>query len=130
MIVLDTHAWWWTISEPDFVSEKAAELIKSTSPEQLAVASISLWEFAMMVDKGRIDLKIDPDEWFQYSINKVGIKILPLTPTIALDSCNLPGKFHKDPADRIILSTSRTHQAKLITKDRKIREYSHVQSVW
>ncbi|CAK8719207.1 PIN domain-containing protein [Candidatus Electrothrix aarhusensis] len=128
MIILDTHVWWWAISEPERLSAKAADLIRNT--EKRYVASISLWEFAMMATRGRIDLAIPPYEWLRYAINEAGTKVLPLSADIALDSCNLPGNFHKDPADRMIVATARVHHAQLVTKDGKIRAYSHVHSVW
>jgi PIN domain nuclease of toxin-antitoxin system len=130
MIVLDTHAWWWTVSEPDRLSPKARRLIRRTPSEQRAIASISIWEFAMMVTRGRIKLSISPDEWLEYAINKTGITILYLNSKIALESCNLPGDFHKDPADRIIVAATRVSRSKLITKDQKIIEYPHVTTVW
>ncbi len=130
MIVLDTHAWWWTVSEPGQLSPKARQLIRKTPSEQRAIASISIWEFAMMVTRGRIKLSISPDEWLDYAINKTGITILYLNSKIALESCNLPGDFHKDPADRIIVAATRVSRSKLITKDQKIIEYPHVTTVW
>jgi len=84
----------------------------------------------MMVTKGRINVKIDPKRWLNDAIGNSGIRVIELTPEIAIGSCNLPGGFHKDPADRIIVATARTHNLTLLTKDRKIIEYPHVQAVW
>lgn len=130
MIVMDTHVWWWAISEPTQLSRKARSLMVKTPPEQRAIASISIWEFAMMVTQGRIKLSISPDEWLDYAINRTGITILPLNSKIALESYNLPDKFHKDPADRIIVAAARVSRSKLITKDQKIIDYPCVATVW
>jgi len=130
VIVLDTHVWWWSISEPAQLSRKARQFIMKIPPEQRAIASISIWEFAMMVTRGRIAMTISPDEWLDYAINKTGLMILELNSKIALESCNLPGNFHKDPADRIIVATARVSRSQLITKDQKIIEYPHVTTVW
>ena len=130
MIVLDTHVWWWSISEPAQLSRKARQFIMKIPPEQRAIASISIWEFAMMVTRGRIEMTISPDEWLDYAINKTGLMILELNSKIAWESCNLPGNFHKDPADRIIVATARVSRSQLITKDQKIIEYPHVTAVW
>ena len=130
MIVLDTHAWWWTVSEPDQLSRKARQVISRTHPEQRAIASISIWEFAMMVTRDRIQLSISPEEWLDHAINETGITVLYLNSKIALESCNLPGDFHKDPADRIIVATTRVSRSKLITKDQKNIEYPHVTTIW
>ncbi len=130
MIILDTHAWWWAISEPDQLSTQATDIINDTPSNQRYVASISLWEFVMMANRGKIKLRITSDEWFKHAIGKVGTIVLPLSTDIAIDSCNLPGHFHKDPADRIIVATTRIYRAILITKDGKIRDYPYVQTVW
>jgi PIN domain nuclease of toxin-antitoxin system len=84
----------------------------------------------MMVAKGRIQVKIDPRLWLDNAIEKTGLKIIDLSPEIALESCNLPGDFHKDPADQIIVATARIHNLKLLTKDRKILDYRHVNAFW
>ena len=130
MIILDTHAWWWAISEPEHLSLQAIATIENTPANQRCVASISLWEFAMMAQRGRIHLIVSPHSWFHHALGTVKTKVLPLSAEIAIDSCNLPGEFHKDPADRIIVATARAYHATLVTKDRKIRDYPHVHSVW
>lgn len=130
MILLDTHVWWWALSETEQLSEKALDLIMETRPDERAIASISIWEFTMMVYRNRIKLKISPEEWLDYAINKTGLNVIALSQNIALESCRLPGEFHNDPADRIIAATSRVHKIKLITKDKKIIKYPNVDSVW
>jgi len=59
----------------------------------------------MMVAKGRIELKVTAEQWFDYATQKTGIHLFELTPKIAVESCELPGSFHGDPADRIIVAT-------------------------
>lgn len=130
MILLDTHVWWWAISEPDKLSAMVKRIIDETPPSEICVASISLWEFAMMAARCRIILNIHPKEWLNNAIESVGTTVLPLTAEIALESCNLPGNFHKDPADRIITATARINNALLITKDEKILNYPEVKTIW
>lgn len=57
MILMDTHVWFWSLSEPEYLSKTALNIIKRTKPDQRAIASISVWEFAMMVARKRIELK-------------------------------------------------------------------------
>ena len=130
MILLDTHVWFWSITEPDRLSKSAYSLIKRTPVDERAIASISIWEFAMMVSKGRIQMKMSPEQWLDHATEKTGIQILELTPKVAIESCQLPGSFHADPADRIIVATARINGATLITKDKKILAYPHVNSIW
>ncbi len=84
----------------------------------------------MMVAKGRINVKIDAMRWLNDSIQNSGLRVIDLTPEIAIDSCNLPGEFHKDPADRIIVATARTQNLTLLTRDKKIIDYPHVKAIW
>jgi PIN domain nuclease of toxin-antitoxin system len=48
----------------------------------------------------------------------------------ALESSYLPGTFHRDPADQIIVATARVHNLILLTSDRKILDYPHVKTHW
>ena len=130
MILLDTHTWIWSQSATKLLSDDAKKWIKKTLTDQRAIASISIWEFAMMVVKGRINVKIDPKLWLDTAIKKSGIKVIELSPEIAMESCNLPGEFHKDPADQIIVATARIHNLTLLTKDPKILRYRHVRALW
>jgi len=130
MILLDTHTWIWSHSATKLLSDNVKNLIKKTQTDQRAIASISIWEFAMMVTKGRINVKIDPKHWLDNAIGSSGLQVIELTSEIAMESCNLPGDFHNDPADRIIVATARTHNLTLLTKDRKIIEYPHVKAIW
>ena len=84
----------------------------------------------MMVTRERITLKVSPEEWLDYAINRTGLNIIEITPQIALESCRLPGDFHDDPADRLIVAACRINKMKLITKDKKIIRYPHVETVW
>ncbi|MGA7877644.1 MAG: type II toxin-antitoxin system VapC family toxin [Desulfoferrobacter sp.] len=84
----------------------------------------------MMATKGRIAVKIDPRLWLENALSKSGLRVIDLTPDIAMESCSLPGDFHRDPADRIIVATARTHNLTLLTKDKKILEYPHVKADW
>ena len=130
MILLDTHAWWWSLSEPERLSKRALKAIRQAKADERAIAAISIWEFAMMAKRKRIELKITVDQWLDYAINRTGLKIIELSPKIAIESCDLPGEFHNDPADRIIVATARVHTLDLITKDKKIIDYPHIMAIW
>jgi PIN domain nuclease of toxin-antitoxin system len=130
MILLDTHTWIWSHSATKLLSDDVKKWIKKTLADQRAIASISIWEFAMMVVKGRINVKIDPKLWLDNAIKNSGLKVIELSPEIAIESCKLPGDFHKDPADQIIVATARIHNLTLLTKDRKILQYRHVNALW
>ncbi|WP_370886946.1 type II toxin-antitoxin system VapC family toxin [Caballeronia sp. RCC_10] len=59
-----------------------------------------------------------------------GVQFVPIDRHIALASADLPGNFHQDPADRMIVATARSLSAPLVTKDEQIRSYEHVKTIW
>lgn len=131
MIVLDTHVWLWWVSNPENLSSAASESINLAVQENsVYISSISVWEAAMLVRKGRLQLSIEIRDWVRKSEALPFINFVPVDNTIALRSVNLPGDFHDDPADRLIVATAMTLGGKLITKDKKILQYEEVQTVW
>ena len=130
MILLDTHVWWWSLTEPENLSKSAIKTIRQTKTDHRMIASISIWELAMMAAKKRISLKMPVAKWLSRALNETGLGVIEISPEIATDACNLPGKFHKDPADRLIVATARVNNLRLLTKDQKMLEYSHVYSMW
>jgi PIN domain nuclease of toxin-antitoxin system len=126
MIVLDTHIWvWWVRNDPQ-LPRPYYNLILSEESAGLGVSAISLWEVAMLVARGRMVLSIDTVDWLNRALTARGIQVLELTPQIAVESMKLPGAFHRDPADQLIVATARVHACPLVTLDGKIRAYAHV----
>ncbi len=129
--LLDTHAWiWWQVN-PKKISRKVLSLLKDPACyEELLLSAISPWEFCKLLEKGRLGINCDPEKWLTTALDMPKLRIVALTPRIALASTTLPARFHNDPADQIIVATARAEQATLMTKDARIQEYRHVQSVW
>ena len=129
MITLDTHAWvWWTI-DPDRLSETQRERITDSEDDIIGISAISCWEVAKLCEYGRLELPVELTEWFRLALEYPGISLLPLTPEIAVESTNLPGSFHRDPSDQIIVATARVNECPLVTSDDRIVGYPHVQTV-
>jgi len=131
MIVLDTHVLIWWISDPEKLSSKATKLIETEKKQgQIFISSISVWEIYLLVQKDRLTITMNLDAWFAEIERLPFVQFVPVDNRIAATSVVLPGDFHADPADRIIVATAREKGAKLITADDRIRKYSHVQSIW
>ena len=128
MILLDTHAWIWWVHDPNRFSPKALKAIEAA--EALGVSIISCWEVAILVGKGRLGLNIDLDEWIQRALDFDKIVPIDLNPKILILSTRLPGNLHSDPADHIIVATAKTHSCPLLTKDSKLIEYPHIETIW
>ncbi len=131
MIVLDTHAWIWWISNPEKLGTAAASAIEQAMQENgILISSISTWEIALLVSKGRLALSINVRDWVRKTESLPFIRFMPVDNTIALRSVDLPGAFHADPADRIIVATALSTGLPLVTKDEKIQNCSFVQTIW
>lgn len=131
MIVLDTHAWLWWASNPDILSKRASKAIKEAiSNNGLYISSISTWEISMLHEKGRLQLSIDVRDWVRKTEALQFVQFIPVDNTVALRAVSLPGQFHQDPADRIIVATAMTMGVKVVTKDKKIHDYEYVKSIW
>jgi PIN domain nuclease of toxin-antitoxin system len=131
VIVLDTHALvWWAADDPQLGAKARAAIASERAGGQILISAISAWEIAMLVRSGRLTLTLDVVTWLDTVAQLPSVRFVPVDPRIAVQSVGLPGEFHKDPADRIIVATSRHLSAPLVTADLKIRGYQHVQTIW
>ena len=94
------------------------------------ISSISVWEVALLVAKKRLILTLELNDWIAKSEMLPFFKVIPVDNSVAIKSVNLPQPLHTDPADRIIIATAISLGAPLVTKDEKILNYSHVQTIW
>lgn len=129
MIVLDTHIWVWWVHGDSQLSQAHSTILQQHEQTGLGISAISCWEVAKLVEKGRLTLPHTIDQWMKLALGYPGIALLPLEPEIAIESTRLPHPFHNDPADQIIVATARVHQCPVITIDKKISDYPHVQAL-
>ena len=125
VIVADTHTWVWWAAERYKLSPDAFKELENA--DDIAIASITLWEIAMLVEKKRLTINRDVLSWLEDAIAGTHARVLPLTPTIAALASSIP---LRDPADRLIAATALTHNASLITKDDRIRTSGVVETIW
>ncbi len=129
MLLLDTHVLVWLDEGNPRLGTKALQAInQSLATGQLGVASISFWEIAMLVEKGRLDIRMELDIW-RLELLRNGLLDIPLESCTALKAGQLQD-FHGDPADRMIVATALEHTATLVTADRKILDWGkHLQTI-
>lgn len=131
MIVLDTHAWIWWASDPGHLSLPARQAIdESVESGEILVSSISAWEVALLVHKGRLELTLSVRDWIARSERLPFVTFVTVDNAIGIKSVALPGQFHDDPADRIIVATAIVSAAPLVTRDERILGYPHVETIW
>ncbi|MBI3466360.1 MAG: type II toxin-antitoxin system VapC family toxin [Planctomycetes bacterium] len=128
MIILDTHAWIWWADAPSKLSSKARAAMEGGT--DIGIAAISCWELAMLVARGRLQLDRDVLVWIRDSLALPKVRLFPLSPEVAVLAAGLGRDFPGDPADRLIVSTALVHNAKLISKDQRIRSFKQASAVW
>lgn len=126
MIVIDTHVWIWWVDDHPRLKRSVRDRVDAES--DVRVSAISLLEIATAVSLNRLTLRPSAQHWLSIAQTAEQIHVEPLTDAVCLESVNLPGDFHRDPADRLIVALARTLDAELITADGKILNYSGVRS--
>ena len=107
-ILLDTHTWIWLFNGSTELSLDAIEQINFAGNKgKVFISAISVWELSMLVAKDRVILSEPIHQWVKDSFSQPGVNLSSMLPEIAIESSFLPGEFHGDPADRIIVATAR-----------------------
>ncbi len=133
MIVLDTHVWVWWAMDIARLSQTQVEAITLNEDDVIGVSAISCWEVAKLNQYGRLRLPIGVSQWLSEALQYPGVSLPNLTPEIAVSSTQLPVEFHRDPADQIIVATAMAtamiNGCALVTRDEKLVDYAHVQTI-
>ena len=138
MIILDTHVWVRWVEDPEQLSEAQREAIDANEREDngIGICATSLWEIAKLVEYGRLNLSYDLPDWFSIALAYPGVRILGLTPAIAIRSTSIVERVNRgqpeqinDPSDQIIIATAIVHDCLLVTSDAKIIAYPDVRTI-
>jgi PIN domain nuclease of toxin-antitoxin system len=122
-LLLDTHILLWWLDAPGRLSPRQTHEISGAHAEgeRLAVAAVTLWEIAKLVEYRRLTFD-DPIELVLDGIERnPALGILPLDARVALESTRLGDQMPGDPADQLIVATARVHGLRLVTSDERIR---------
>jgi PIN domain nuclease of toxin-antitoxin system len=124
-LLLDTCAVLW-MAQDVAIAPEAQRQIDGALMEgrSIGVSAITAWELGQLSRKGRLAAAVSPQNLFNRFVQPDGIEVEPLTPSILIDSSFLPGDFHNDPADRIIVATARAFALTVVTRDHKILAYA------
>ena len=128
MIVLDTHAWLWWVSDPSKLGRASRRELGRAA--RIGVPAICSLEVAVSAARGRVSLDRPPLDWLHDALALPRVEALALTPAIAVKAAELPQSFPGDPADRMITATAILHAAVLVTKDERIRAFDGVRCLW
>nr|WP_239549567.1 type II toxin-antitoxin system VapC family toxin [Alloalcanivorax marinus] len=130
---MDTHVLvWWVNGGDELSTDARGEIEREQAVDDglILVSSISAWEIAMLVSRDRLTLTMNIDDWLETVGQIPAVRFVPVDNDVGVESTRLPGEFHKDPADRLIVALARHLNSALVTADEKIRAYRHVRTVW
>ena len=128
MIVLDTHAWIWWVSEPAKLGRVARQEIHRA--KKIGVPAICCLEVATLAARNRITLDRPPVQCLHDALALPRVDLLAITPAVAVKAAELPALFPGDPADRLVAATAILESALLITKDERMHKAAIVRTAW
>jgi PIN domain nuclease of toxin-antitoxin system len=123
-LIIDTHVLIWYLEGIKLSEEQVSVIEDARNKHELYVSAISIWEIALLTKQNRVVLSISFNDWINRLQCIPGLNILDLSTAILIESCNLINYEHKDPADRMIIASSRDINAHLMTFDQKILDYA------
>jgi len=118
MILLDTHIWIWFNTKPELVPQPILERLMAPNADA-RISAVSIWEFALAVEKGRIAVRHSPEKILNRWLRDDPVQVVPLDKDVALLSRSLEFE-HDDPADRFIAATAHMLKCPLATVDTKL----------
>jgi PIN domain nuclease of toxin-antitoxin system len=131
MILLDTHIIIWDALAPARLSASArAAIAQANAEDGLAICDSSLWEIAMLVQKGRVQVDVDCQSFINLVLQANKTVVQPITPTIATLAAGFPAEVARDPADRLIAATALAEGLPLVTADRTLQGVGGLQAIW
>ena len=126
-VLLDTHVWIWTQEQPERLGPRTKRLLIGAEHEN-AVCPISTLEISRLVAATEIRLSMPLAEWVVESMADLAAQTVSMSHEVAMEAYALPGAFHRDPADRILVAAARRNGLTLVTADDRILSYPHVRT--
>ena len=127
MIVADTHALIWWVTDPQRLSAPARTAFDTTAI--IGLPAVVCWEVASLAERRRIAIDVSALDWLHEVIALPRVALLPLTIDVAAAAAKLRDPI-RDPIDRLIVATALQMRVPLVTKDHKIIAAAVVPTIW
>jgi PIN domain nuclease of toxin-antitoxin system len=126
-LLLDTHIWLWSILNPERLSRRVTKLL-NTSTNEVWISPVSIWELSILARKGRVNLKMDVNEWVAKVLHSTPLREATFTNAVAL-AMNKIRLAHDDPADAFLAATADVFELTLVTSDEKLLAAKHISTL-
>jgi PIN domain nuclease of toxin-antitoxin system len=124
MITLDTHILIWYVEGINLMDDSVKLIDEVRAKGNLYISAMTVWEIALLCNKGRITLSLPLSSWLDKIISMDGLSVIDLSLDILIASCSLFNYQYRDPADRMIIASAQSIDSYLMTHDNKILEYA------
>jgi PIN domain nuclease of toxin-antitoxin system len=124
-VLLDTHVWLWAVTdEQRRLGRKTRRVLdKAATARSLYLSTASLFEVAALHTGGRLHLRLPVEAWIRMAVAAGPMRLVDLTPDIAIDAGLIPAASVPDPLDRVMIASARNLDLPLLTADRKLLAY-------
>ena len=126
-LLLDTNSFLWFINGSDRLSVNAQDLIADLN-NQLVLSSASLWEIAIKVSIGKLELLLPYNQLIPEQLEENDINVLPIELSHLTKVIGLPF-HHRDPFDRLIIAQALTEDLPVVSSDAVFSQYV-VKLIW
>ncbi|MDI1364035.1 MAG: type II toxin-antitoxin system VapC family toxin [bacterium] len=124
-LLLDTHAFIWSLVNRSKLSARALDAISDAENEVLASA-VAAYEIEYKRPRD-VELQRMPTDLNQ-AVKVQGFSWVGISWEDARDAARLP-LIHRDPWDRLLVAQAERHSARLVTRDPWIASYN-VTTLW
>jgi len=124
--LLDTHAVIWYLEDSSRLPSNTKEIIDNNT-NRIFISSVSLWEIAIKINLGKLNLIMSFDEVLDH-VKKGDFEVVQIEDEYLKMLSILPF-IHKDPFDRLLIATALAENLTILTADENIHKYD-VSWVW
>lgn len=127
-LLLDTHVWIWSQEDPGQLGTEATGVLIDPATS-LFVSTVSTLEISRLIATGAIEIEGNLGSWVTETLEALFCSTFEISHDIAESAYSLPAGLHRDPADRILAATAKLNGLTLLTADKRLLGYSHVETL-
>lgn len=134
MILLDTSVVIGLAFGRVFAAGARLAIVEAAGRNSLFVSAVTAWEIGLLATRTRRTGALigNARRFFAAVVADARLNVLPIDADTMLEAAYLPGVFHADPSDRMLVATARIGNLAFVSDDRAILDYAglgHVRAI-